>query len=71
MTIIGNILILRKDIEILPRDRQTVSYEFLAQLVGEYLLMRCPDVDLSAALSMMPLTTSTLHYTLCPKTILM
>ncbi|KAJ7183633.1 hypothetical protein C8R46DRAFT_884821 [Mycena filopes] len=53
---ICNILILRGDIEILPRDRVTASYEFLSQLVGEYLLMRSPDVDVSAALSMMPLT---------------
>ncbi|KAJ7841548.1 hypothetical protein B0H13DRAFT_2099686 [Mycena leptocephala] len=53
---ICNILILRGDIQILPRDRVTVSYEFLAQLVGEYLLMRAPDVDISAALSIMPLT---------------
>jgi hypothetical protein len=34
-----------------------VSYEFLAQLVGEYLLMSCPDIDVSAALSIMPSTT--------------
>ncbi|KAJ7149848.1 hypothetical protein C8R43DRAFT_500995 [Mycena crocata] len=53
---ICNILILRGDIEILPRDRVTVSYEFLSQLVGEYLLMHAPDVDISAALSIMPLT---------------
>ncbi|KAF7317283.1 MINDY-DUB domain-containing protein [Mycena chlorophos] len=53
---ICNILILRGDITILPRDRPSVSYEFLAQLVGEYLLLRVPDVDISAALEMMPLT---------------
>ncbi|KAJ7315341.1 hypothetical protein DFH08DRAFT_421388 [Mycena albidolilacea] len=53
---ICNILILRGDIEILPRDRVTVSYEFLSQLVGEYLLTRALDVDISAALSIMPLT---------------
>ncbi|KAF7335459.1 Protein fam63a-like [Mycena venus] len=53
---ICNILILRGDIRILPPDRVTVSYEFLSQLVGEYLLMRAPDVDISAALSIMPLT---------------
>jgi ubiquitin carboxyl-terminal hydrolase MINDY-1/2 len=34
-----------------------VSYEFLSQLVGEYLLTSCKDVDISAALSMMPSTT--------------
>ncbi|KAJ6611165.1 hypothetical protein B0H10DRAFT_2165920 [Mycena sp. CBHHK59/15] len=53
---ICNILILRGDIQILPADRVTVSYEFLAQLVGEYLLTHAPDVDISAALSIMPLT---------------
>jgi hypothetical protein len=55
----GNILILRGNIEILPVDRTTVSYEFLSQLVGEYILTNCHDVDISAALSMMPSTTST------------
>jgi ubiquitin carboxyl-terminal hydrolase MINDY-1/2 len=33
-----------------------VSYEFLSQLVAEYLLLNCPDVDISAALSIMPQT---------------
>lgn len=54
----GNILILRGDIEILPPTRHTVSYEFLSQLVAEYLLKRGPDVDISAALTVMPLTQS-------------
>ncbi|KAH9474470.1 Ubiquitin carboxyl-terminal hydrolase MINDY-1 [Psilocybe cubensis] len=52
----GNILILRGDIEVLPRTRQNVSYEFLSQLVAEYLLTSSPDVDISAALSIMPYT---------------
>ncbi|KAH8117710.1 hypothetical protein DFH11DRAFT_1686907 [Phellopilus nigrolimitatus] len=52
---ICNILILRGDIHI-PPERTSVSYEFLAQFVGEYLLRASPDVDLSAALTMMPLT---------------
>jgi len=34
-----------------------VSYEFLSQLVGDYLVTTCTDVDISAALSMMPSTT--------------
>ena len=55
---ICNILILREQIEILPRDRKSVSYEFLAQLLGEHILLTAPEVDVSAALSMMPLTTS-------------
>ncbi len=54
----GNILILRGNIHIFPEDRTRVSYEFLAQLLGEYLLMSSPDVDLSAALSTMPVTRS-------------
>ncbi|KAG1736330.1 hypothetical protein EDB19DRAFT_1721661 [Suillus lakei] len=44
-------------IEVLPYERGTVSYEFLSQLVGGYLLMSCPDIDISAALSIMPSTT--------------
>jgi ubiquitin carboxyl-terminal hydrolase MINDY-1/2 len=58
LAVAGNILILRGQIEILPYDRGTVSYEFLAQLVGGYLLMSCPGIDVSAALSIMPSTTS-------------
>lgn len=54
----GNILILRGNIEVLPDTRRTVSYEFLSQLVADYLLKTCPDVDVSAALSVMPLTQS-------------
>ena len=54
---ICNILILREQIEILPRDRRSVTYDFLAQLVGEHILLTAPRVDVSAALAMMPLTT--------------
>ncbi len=54
----GNILILRDKIQILPYDRPTVSYEHLSQLVAEYLLTSCPDIDISAALSVMPATRS-------------
>ncbi|KAF8179871.1 hypothetical protein BJ912DRAFT_1023830 [Pholiota molesta] len=52
---ICNILILRGNISIQP-TRDTVSYEFLSQLVAEYLLTTSPDVDVSAALSVMPYT---------------
>ncbi|KAI6037701.1 hypothetical protein EDC04DRAFT_2701675 [Pisolithus marmoratus] len=47
------------DIQIQPYERTSVSYEFLSQLVGEYLLMSCadPGIDISAALSIMPTTT--------------
>lgn len=55
-----NILILRGDIEIQPPSRDSVSYEFLAQLVGEYLLTSPTaaqsGVDLSTALSALPKT---------------
>ncbi|KAA1467224.1 DUF544-domain-containing protein [Dentipellis sp. KUC8613] len=54
---ICNILILRGQIEILPHDRTTVSYEFLSQLLANHLLKNSPNVDISAALSKMPLTT--------------
>ncbi|CCM06605.1 uncharacterized protein FIBRA_08884 [Fibroporia radiculosa] len=53
---ICNILILRGHIEIQPPERTTVSYDFLSQLVGEYLLTSSPDDDTSAALSVMPVT---------------
>lgn len=54
----GNILILRDKIQILPYERTSVSYDYLSQLVAEYLLLTCPDVDISAALSVMPATRS-------------
>ncbi|KAI0363849.1 hypothetical protein BV20DRAFT_82199 [Pilatotrama ljubarskyi] len=53
---ICNILILREQIQILPFERTTVSYDYLSRLVAEYLLSACPDVDISAALSIMPAT---------------
>ena len=63
---LGNILVLRGDITIAPPERTSVSYEFLSQLVADYLLHASPDVDISAALSMMPLTQSmSRHYPLC------
>ncbi|KAI0246290.1 hypothetical protein BJV78DRAFT_173527 [Lactifluus subvellereus] len=58
---ICNILILREQIQILPRDRKSVTYDFLAQLVGEHILLTAPRVDVSAALAMMPLTTRESH----------
>ena len=58
----GNILILRGDIEILPPDRQSVSYEHLAQLLAEYLLRTCPELDISSALTTMPVTRSMSQY---------
>ncbi|KAH8825411.1 hypothetical protein DL96DRAFT_183752 [Flagelloscypha sp. PMI_526] len=53
---LSNILILRGDIEILPPQRKSVSYEFLSQLIAEYLLTAAPDMDIDAALAVMPLT---------------
>ncbi|KAG6895110.1 hypothetical protein C0992_003121 [Termitomyces sp. T32_za158] len=52
----GNILIMRGNILIEPPTRTTVSYEFLSQLVAEYLLRHSPNVDISDALSIMPHT---------------
>jgi hypothetical protein len=60
----GNILILRGNIEIQPPTRRTVSYEFLSQLVAEYLLTSSPGVDISAALSIMPYTQSESSFSL-------
>ena len=57
----GNILILRDRIQIQPWERTTVSYEYLSRLVAEYLLKASPEVDISAALSVMPATRSTSH----------
>ncbi|KAG6865395.1 hypothetical protein C0991_002976, partial [Blastosporella zonata] len=53
---ICNILIIRGNIIIEPPTRTTVSYEFLSQLVAEYLLKHSPNVDISDALSIMPHT---------------
>ncbi|KAI0833858.1 hypothetical protein BC628DRAFT_1345803 [Trametes gibbosa] len=53
---ICNILILREQIQILPFERTSVSYDYLSRLVAEYLLTACPDVDTSAALTIMPAT---------------
>ncbi|KAI0090230.1 hypothetical protein BDY19DRAFT_992447 [Irpex rosettiformis] len=53
---ICNILILRGDIEILPQDRTSVSYEQLAQLLAEFLLTSKTDVDIDSALATMPVT---------------
>lgn len=63
----GNILILRGHIQVLPPERTTVTYDLLARLVSEYLLAACPDVDTSAALSIMPVTRSTCHRALATR----
>ncbi|KAG8982966.1 hypothetical protein FRB90_006434 [Tulasnella sp. 427] len=53
-----NVLILRGDMAILPTDRKSVSYEYLAQLIADYLVSRTTDDSaiegLSAALSKLP-----------------
>ncbi|KAI0287320.1 hypothetical protein BC826DRAFT_1045648 [Russula brevipes] len=54
---ICNVLILREQIKILPSDRTSVSYEFLAQLIGEHILLAAPGVDVFATLLMTPLIT--------------
>lgn len=69
---IGNILLLRGQITIQPPERTTVSYDYLARLLGEYLLVTSSGEDTSAALSVMPATRSAssiyrlLHATYCP-----
>ncbi|KAG8903521.1 hypothetical protein FRB99_003177 [Tulasnella sp. 403] len=54
----GNVLILRNDINIFPKNRKSVSYEYLASLIADFLVSRMPDdtaIDgLSAALSKLP-----------------
>ncbi len=41
--IIGNVLLLRGDIEIKPYDRSFVTYDFLVELLGDYLLKSIPQ----------------------------
>ncbi|KAG2171828.1 hypothetical protein INT43_008208 [Umbelopsis isabellina] len=41
--ITGNVLILRGDIRITPFDRPTVTFEYLASQLGDYLLRRSPQ----------------------------
>ncbi|KZT73548.1 hypothetical protein DAEQUDRAFT_662157 [Daedalea quercina L-15889] len=60
-TVSCNILLLRGQIEIQPQERTTVSYDYLARLLGEYLLTATPGEDTSAALSVMPFTRSAKH----------
>ncbi|TEB23214.1 hypothetical protein FA13DRAFT_1798183 [Coprinellus micaceus] len=61
---ICNILILRGEIVIEPPERKSVSYEFLSHLVAEALLLRSPEVDVSDAFSVMPLTQSAFTFSL-------
>ncbi|KAG8833911.1 hypothetical protein FRC17_009870 [Serendipita sp. 399] len=53
---ICNILILRGAIVIRPPDRTSVSYEYLASLVGDYLVNTAQDVDLDVVFSILPKT---------------
>ncbi|KAF8515398.1 hypothetical protein BU17DRAFT_76899 [Hysterangium stoloniferum] len=53
---ICNILILRGNIQVRPANRASVSYEYLANLVAEYLLTSSTDLDPSSALSILPVT---------------
>ncbi|KZV77294.1 hypothetical protein PENSPDRAFT_621683 [Peniophora sp. CONT] len=52
----GNILILRGHLPIEPPGRTSVSYNYLSTHLAEHLLSSAPDVDIGAALSVMPLT---------------
>ncbi len=54
-----NILILRRSIRILPDERPSVSYEYLASLVADYLVdshHALSEADLNAALAVLPST---------------
>ncbi|KAG8798702.1 hypothetical protein FRC18_008567, partial [Serendipita sp. 400] len=53
---ICNILILRGAIAILPPDRRSVTYEYLASLVGDYLVNTALNVDLDVVFSILPKT---------------
>ncbi|VDC04943.1 unnamed protein product [Peniophora sp. CBMAI 1063] len=53
---ICNILILRGHLPIDPPGRTSVSYNYLSTHLAEHLLSSAPDVDIGAALSVMPLT---------------
>ena len=52
----GNILIMRGVITIRPRDRRSAGYEYLAGLVGDYLVNNVVDVDLDTVFSVLPKT---------------
>jgi hypothetical protein len=54
----GNILILRDNIQVGPPNRTSVSYEYLSNLVAEYLLTSSIEADPSSALSILPATQS-------------
>ncbi|CAG8795993.1 14878_t:CDS:2, partial [Cetraspora pellucida] len=41
----GNVLILRGFIEIKPYDRSTVTYDYLVELLGDYLFQLIPDKE--------------------------
>jgi hypothetical protein len=53
---LGNILILRGEIVIMPPDRPSVSYEYLSTLLGDYLVNKSSDVDLDSVFSVLPKT---------------
>ncbi len=57
MIALCNVLLLRGDLQITPADRPAVSYSYLSSLLADYLLTTGNgDVDLSAALSILPRT---------------
>jgi len=53
---LGNILILRGEIVIVPPDRRSVSYEYLSALLGDHLVNKSSDVDLDSVFSVLPKT---------------
>ena len=53
---LGNILILRGEIVIMPPDRRSVSYEYLSALLGDRLVNKSSDIDLDSVFSVLPKT---------------
>lgn len=48
---ICNVLFLRGDLEIQPPDREMVTFEYLVDRLGEYLLNHAPTDDLAVVSS--------------------
>ncbi|CAG8598169.1 12519_t:CDS:2, partial [Cetraspora pellucida] len=52
----GNVLILRGFIEIKPYDRSTVTYDYLVELLGDYLFQLIPDKEAEIQKGILQLT---------------
>lgn len=54
---LGNVLFLRGDLEIRPPDRQVVTFEYLVERLGDYLLNHGPSTTSTTTAT----TTTTNH----------